>query len=424
VYRWFSYLVPALLLLAVLSPVPAVYSESFKCTVVLSPTNFSVKTIGNAPSGSVVCLLPGTYNVSGDINVAGKSLTIQGLGSGPGDVRLVISGSIKLAPAEDDTVVVRGITVEAAGTGPAIQVYWSGRKGSLYDIGGVVLENLVINATQAIATSIQVGPHVRLRYFELKGSSIAAGEVGVQVGPDTAVSGVIVVRDNVIRAGKVGVQVGPSTTVADYLEISRNSIEAGTVGIQVGPPTGSSQAPPSIGRLVVVWNRVASTSSRVLEVRSIVRDRAYVYLNTFLGDGSRASLYVDTSLVPVDKIAFNTTEKVTYLYRGKTCTNYLGNYYVDWTRPDDNVDGIVDVPRSVTGSLRDSYPLADPSILNYIGQAWLEAPVSGEGGVAMGGGVLYDLALQSYLMLLLTATAVALAELLRVWRTPLGSFRG
>jgi hypothetical protein len=57
-----------------------------------------------------VCLLPGTYVVSGDINVAGKSLTIQGLGSGPGDVRLVISGSIKLAPAENDTVVVRGIT--------------------------------------------------------------------------------------------------------------------------------------------------------------------------------------------------------------------------------------------------------------------------------------------------------------------------
>jgi hypothetical protein len=99
--------------------------------------------------------------------------------------------------------------VEATGTGPAIQVYWSGRKGNVYDIGGVVLENLVVSATQAIATSIQVGPYVRLRYFELRGSSITAGEVGVQVGPDTAVSGVIVVRDNIIRAGEVGIQVGP-----------------------------------------------------------------------------------------------------------------------------------------------------------------------------------------------------------------------
>jgi len=411
--RWSQYLLPTLLLLATLSSPHVAYSQPPSCTTVLSPENFTVTAIANAPSSSVVCLLPGVYHVSGDVNVLGKSLTLQGLGSDPSDVRIVLSaGSIKLAPAENDTVVVRGISIEATTNEPAIQIYWSGKKGAVYDIGSVILENLVVNATRAVATSIQVGPDVRLRSFELRGSTVVAGEIGVQVGPDTTVSGVIVIRDSTIKAGRVGVQVGPSTQVAEYLEISGNSIEAGAIGIQVGPPAESSQAPPSIGKLVVVRNRVAG-SSKVLEVRSIVRDYAHVYLNVFLGDDSRATLGVDPNLVPADRVLFNTLERVTYLYRGRLYTNYLGNYYVDWTRPDDDGDGIVDEPREVVGELRDAYPLADPSILEYLELSWLEVPVAGEGAyVAMGGGVLVDAAPQSYLLIALALLTPALARAL------------
>jgi len=337
------------------------------------------------------------------VNIANKSLIIQGLGVQVSDVKIVlIGGSLKLAPSENDTIVVRGISVEALTTNPAIEVYWSGKKGVNFDIGVVKLENLIINATQAIATSIQVGPHVKFKAFELRNSEIYAGEIGVQVGPDTVASGAVIITNNTIQAGKVGVQIGPSTQVADYLEISRNTIEAGIVGIRIGSPTGPDQAPPSLDRLVIVRNIIASNSSNVLEIKSVIRNYAHVYLNIFIGDGSSVSLNIDTNLVPLDKILFNTPYKLTYFYNGKIYTNYLGNYYVDWTMPDNDADGIVDEPRIITQIHKDSYPLADSSILYYIEQPWPSEP-SEEIYIAMGGGVLLDTLIESYVLLVFGA---------------------
>jgi hypothetical protein len=287
-------------------------------------------------------------------------------------------------------------------------VYWSGKKGREFDIGSVILEDIAISAAQGIATGIQLGPGIRVRSFELRGGLISASKIGVQIGPNTSVTGVIAIKNSVIRAGEIGVQVGPGTQVAEYLEISRNSIEAGVIGIQIGPPGMLQEAPPSIGTLVITRNRIASTSSKVLEIKSIVRDHAYIYLNTFLGDGTKALLSLDPGLVPIDKITFNTPDKVTYFYRGKAFTNYLGNYYIDWTKPDNDVDGIVDVPRTIPANYSDSYPIADPTIIQSLEQPWTSGlsgeEVRGETRGAMGGGVVDDAASRGCILLITLAT--------------------
>jgi hypothetical protein len=362
-----------------------------------------------------VCLLPDLYFVNSSLDIANKTLTLLGLGVNPSSVRIIFtSGSLKLAPSENDTVIIRNLSVETLTSDPAIQIYWSGKKGVRYDIGSVLLDNLLVNATQAIATSVQVGPDVKLKSFELRNSVIMAGKIGVQIGPNSTVTGVIVVKNNTILAGKIGIQVGPSTQVAEYLEISRNNITADIIGIQIGPPTGSSQAPPSIGRLLVVRNNITSSSSNVLEIRSIIRDYAQIYLNTFMGNGSKVSLNIDTNLIPLDKIVFNTPDKVTYFYNGRVFNNYLGNYFIDWTRPDNDVDGIVDYPRIITGEYEDNYPLADPSILSYLEQPWFISP-SEEIRVVMGGGVLVDLELESYILLVLGAFLFIITKLFKVF---------
>jgi hypothetical protein len=282
-------------------------------------------------------------------------------------------------------------------------VYWSGKKGSKFDIGSVLLEDIAINATQGIATGIQLGPGIRMKSFELREGLISASKIGVQVGPYTSVAGVIAIKNSAIRAGEIGVQVGPGTQVAEYLEISRNSIEAGVSGIQIGPLGTLQEAPPSIGTLVITRNRIASSSSKVLEIKSIIRDNAYIYLNTFLGNGTKAFLSLDPSLAPVDKITFNTPNKVTYFYKGRPFTNYLGNYYIDWTKPDNDVDGIVDVPRTIPANYSDSYPIADPTILQNLEQPWTSGlsgeEAHGEIRAAMGGGVVNDAASRGYALL-------------------------
>jgi len=341
------------------SSIHITYSEfTNTCTLILSPGNFTTG-IKEAPNGSIVCLLPDLYFVNSSLDIANKTLTLLGLGVNPSSVRIIFTnGSLKLAPSENDTVIIRNLSVETLTSDPAIQIYWSGKKGVRYDIGSVLLDNLLVNATQAIATSVQVGPDVKLKSFELRNSVIMAGEIGVQIGPNSTVAGVIVVKNNTILAGEIGIQVGPSTQVAEYLEISRNNITADIIGIQIGPPTGSSQAPPSIGRLLVVRNNITSNSSNVLEIRSIIRDYAQIYLNTFMGNGSKVSLNIDTNLIPLDKILFNTPDKVTYFYNGRVFNNYLGNYFIDWTRPDNDVDGIVDYPRNITSEYKDNIGLS------------------------------------------------------------------
>ncbi|AKB35869.1 hypothetical protein MSSAC_1279 [Methanosarcina siciliae C2J] len=57
---------------------------------------------------------------------------------------------------------------------------------------------------------------------------------------------------------------------------------------------------------------------------------------------------------------WNSLEPVNYLYNGERKTNYLGNYYSDYSGPDEDGNGIVDTPYEY-----DSYPLLAPSD-NYV----------------------------------------------------------
>jgi len=55
---------------------------------------------------------------------------------------------------------------------------------------------------------------------------------------------------------------------------------------------------------------------------------------------------------------WNSTSKITYTYNGNTYTNYLGNYWDDYTGTDTNNDGIGDTPYSIDGD-KDNYPLME-----------------------------------------------------------------
>ncbi|MDH7592931.1 MAG: NosD domain-containing protein [Methanomicrobiales archaeon] len=63
---------------------------------------------------------------------------------------------------------------------------------------------------------------------------------------------------------------------------------------------------------------------------------------------------------------WHSPEPVSYSYRGIAFTNYTGNYWSDADAPDENGDGIGDIPHSIPSIGLDSYPLVGPWDENQI----------------------------------------------------------
>ena len=79
--------------------------------------------------------------------------------------------------------------------------------------------------------------------------------------------------------------------------------------------------------------------------------RNIIYLNNFINNTYQVSSFSSTNI-------WNSTEKITYTYKGKTYENYLGNYWNDYNGSDANGDGIGDIPY-IIDSDKDNYPLIE-----------------------------------------------------------------
>jgi parallel beta-helix repeat protein len=83
-----------------------------------------------------------------------------------------------------------------------------------------------------------------------------------------------------------------------------------------------------------------------------------ISLNNFIDNSNNVLSYGSSANI------WNSTSPITYTYNGNTYTNYLGNYWDDYTDFDADNNGIWDNPYSIDGD-KDNHPLVEP-FENYI----------------------------------------------------------
>jgi len=104
-----------------------------------------------------------------------------------------------------------------------------------------------------------------------------------------------------------------------------------------------------------------NTLKNKLGVTLVDSQNNIVFLNNFVNTVYNYVLIDSTNL-------WSSSEKITYTYNGKTYTNYLGNYWSDYSVSDANADGIGDTPYSINSD-KDNYPLMKPFENYVIGEA-------------------------------------------------------
>jgi nitrous oxidase accessory protein NosD len=93
-------------------------------------------------------------------------------------------------------------------------------------------------------------------------------------------------------------------------------------------------------------------SENDMGIFSVYANNNDVYLNNFMNNDVNAGS-------PESSNTWSSPSKITYTYNGKTYTNYLGNYWDDYSRSDNDNDGLGDASYRIDG-IRDRYPLMEP----------------------------------------------------------------
>ena len=146
-----------------------------------------------------------------------------------------------------------------------------------------------------------------------------------------------IISDNIICSNKWnGIFLGDSS---NNNNISKNNISSNYYGIGLSYSNKNSISENDIGsnNRYGIWLEDSNNN--------------IIYLNNFIKNTCNAhSSY--------SKNIWNSTEPITYTYRGSEFTNYMGNYWDDYKGSDANGDGIGETPYSIDSD-KDNYPLIE-----------------------------------------------------------------
>jgi parallel beta-helix repeat protein len=363
--------------------------EAFSATIYVPDNYLTIQSAVNATSpGDTIIVRDGTYTENVDVNK--DHLTIQSENGAEKTIVQAADPNDHIFTVTADYVNISGFTVKGATANQKAGIYLNGADGcnvSNSNISnnchGIYLSysnNNVISNNHALDNWYNDYTHsFGIELYHSSTNTINNNTCsGSMFGVHIVWSSNNMVLNNISSNNKNGISIWDSyenTLTNNIVEmnvwngiyiltqaggwtgnniVTNNLISGNSIGIALRSPTYTAEL---VADTSINTNVVSNNGTGIL-IDNVRGTGNYVYMNNFINNTN------STETRSWAIVSWNSTERITYTYKGRTYTSYLGNYWGDYTGSDADVDGIGDIPYPIDSD-SDNYPLVEP-FENYL----------------------------------------------------------
>lgn len=298
--------------------------------------------VDNATAGDTIIVRSGTYYEN--VNVT-RQLILRGVDTGGGKPVVDAGGNGSAITLSADGITLLGFTATNSSKGAGIKVTSNNNTitdntacNNKYVSGvGIILDHSSNNTiTDNNASNNEYGIRLKSSFNNTIANNTASNNHYYGIYPYFS-SGNIITNNNASN-NKCGI----------YLVSSSNNI--------ITNNTANNSAKDGIYLYashsnIITGNTASNNEKGIYLCQASVSNK--IYLNNFVNNNR--NVYSTYNAINI----WNSTKPITYQYNGSSFTDYMGNYWGDYTGSDVDGDGIGDTPYSVDSD-EDGSPLMEP----------------------------------------------------------------